>query len=919
MSQGNSEGRKIALLIGVSQCHPHSGLQNLQCPKNGVEALSEVLKNPHIGGFDDVECLLDPTIAVMQSHIADLFAQCKRNDLVLLYFTGHGVVDPTSNTLFFPTQETCKHRNSPNLNLGLAVNSISGVREAMSKCYSQRKVIILDCCFSGAFVNGTRTMGDNVDIKAKLGGEGCAILMATTASGYAFEREGEALSVYTRHLVEGLKTGAAAPDNQELIRAGDISRYIRKKLESTGTDMRSGKRIDDDGDEIVIAVSPRGRYATRVLEYLKKGDGQLNPIRQATLKAYAETCGISPETAARIFKELSPTPPTDPTPPSPKLDEYAEMVRQAVGICHPNPLSEEISEQLRDFQEALGLRDDDVGPIHEELGARPFTQPDPVELKKLDQRDSQSRRNFPNWILLGLVFFFFIGMVQFLRACQSDTKPPEDNPPPSSSQPTPVDLVSAGDNNKLYGSRSHSHDYDGVVEPDIKKGIEFFKQGLYGDALKKFRGIRESAKGNVTQASPFKDPEILIFQQNSQARLNAKDKGTPIYTIAAAVPLSNNKKEPFNIGQQMLFGMAQAQAEAIKAGINLEVVIANDRNDSNTVQLLADYISQPIPGSDNVQRNIIAVIGDYASSVTCVALQTYSQKQLAVISPASTKVNMRDCEGKGNKDESKKVFFRTASSLKLEAGSLAAYINGEIKNDENPKVAIFYKPTDEDFSKNLSQLFVDDLNLLRGADKTKIKYEWIPLSDNKTEVEKKLKDGEFSAIAVFPDGRSGDDSAFESAKSIIELNHNNGKKPMVGSNPLYDANVASKDKKTNQLNAEGLMISVDWFHACKPNEAFISGFKDVTTGTPNRIVASSYEAVQVVVELLRKGNTTKQSILNALHDPDLQVKNGLFGDGTISFEDNGDRKEIKDRILVTPNSNGDGTFTPSAKFGCDRM
>jgi hypothetical protein len=64
VSQGNSEGRKYALLIGLSEYHPDSGLPNLRCPKNGVEALSEVLKNPHIGGFDDndVESLLDPTV-----------------------------------------------------------------------------------------------------------------------------------------------------------------------------------------------------------------------------------------------------------------------------------------------------------------------------------------------------------------------------------------------------------------------------------------------------------------------------------------------------------------------------------------------------------------------------------------------------------------------------------------------------------------------------------------------------------------------------------------------------------------------------------------------------------------------------------------------------------------------------------------
>ncbi|MEL6491645.1 MAG: hypothetical protein AAFQ95_16940 [Cyanobacteria bacterium J06621_3] len=50
-------GRKIALLIGVGNYG--TGLKSLQCPANGVTAMETVLKNPEIGGFDEVVPVLN--------------------------------------------------------------------------------------------------------------------------------------------------------------------------------------------------------------------------------------------------------------------------------------------------------------------------------------------------------------------------------------------------------------------------------------------------------------------------------------------------------------------------------------------------------------------------------------------------------------------------------------------------------------------------------------------------------------------------------------------------------------------------------------------------------------------------------------------------------------------------------------------
>jgi branched-chain amino acid transport system substrate-binding protein len=934
VSQGNSEGRKYALLIGLSEYHPDSGLPNLRCPKNGVEALSEVLKNPHIGGFDDndVESLLDPTVGEMQSSIAELFAKCRRNDLVLLYFTGHGITDQNGH-FFFPTRETRKLKDSSNFNPGLAVSASFVRDDVMHRCLSQRQVIILDCCFGGAFLTGTHRMGNQVDMKAELGGEGRAILTAANARGFALELEGEDLSAYTRYLVKGLETGAAAPGDQELIRAEDLSKYIREQLRSSDVtaSMSPGSHPADDGDEIVIArVAPVRRYRNMVLEYLQ--NGQISPIRQATLKAKAEKWGISPETETEILEELSPrTPPSLPAPPSRKLDEYAEVVRQEVDRC--NPLSERTSEELRDYQKALDLRDEDVAPIHDRLGAIFFIQPIAVEpilpdvepivlpsvaepLEQLppdepldvsgtqDPGNSQPRRNFSNrFLLLGIVPFLLWGIKQ----CLNLTQPPVIQPS-SNSQLIPIgQLISAGDNENLYGSRSRSGGYDISAKDSINNAIKLFRDGEYQKAYDAFAKIRKDASDEIANdpnkedplkkknndSSPIKDPEILIFQNNAKARLNhEKGIGSPIYTIAAAVPLSNADGTPFDKGQQMLFGIAQEQAKAVEnrdSPINLEVVIANDLNTPGQASKLAEELIKPsIKVSDKIDRTILAVIGHYTSTVTCAALSIYDGAKLPIISPTSTLTDMRGTCGGDKKND---VFFRTASSSEKEATSLKDYLaNHEVSN---LKIAVFYKK-DDPFSEDLLAQFKKVLKDINYKISDSDIFTLNSKGDAK-ESEKRLVGANYNVLAVFPDGSTDNSLAFSNAVSIIQSSA--AKDYLIlGSNPFSSSpNPALNISDTGK----GLVISIDWIASCSAT-SFFDDAKTRWAGPPNRITALSYEAVQVLVSNLKEP-VNRDSILHGMKNRTDPVRSDVFKDSRkISFDNKGDRREIQSRILLTP-------------------
>ncbi len=83
---------KLALLI-ANGVYDDTTLSQLVTPEVDIDALAMVLRDPEIGGFDEVEALKnEPTRTIMMA-IARFFNGKKREDLLLLYFSGHGVLD----------------------------------------------------------------------------------------------------------------------------------------------------------------------------------------------------------------------------------------------------------------------------------------------------------------------------------------------------------------------------------------------------------------------------------------------------------------------------------------------------------------------------------------------------------------------------------------------------------------------------------------------------------------------------------------------------------------------------------------------------------------------------------------------------------------------------------------------------------
>lgn len=244
---------KIALLIGVSEFQ--AGLASLPSSKRDIEALKQVLEDSNIGGFHEVRSLLNPDLQTMQSEIELLFTEADRDDLVLLYFSGHGVKDETGK-LYFATSKT--YKSSRNQLVKAAMVPATFIHDLMNNCRAKRQGIILDCCFSGAFDPNLAVKDDSsIDLKGQLGAEGRVVLASSSHIQASFgQKEASRLSIYTDCLVNGLNTGEADLDNDGAISVRDLHTYVSAKVREVSPNM-TPKLITfkDLGFDIVLAKS----------------------------------------------------------------------------------------------------------------------------------------------------------------------------------------------------------------------------------------------------------------------------------------------------------------------------------------------------------------------------------------------------------------------------------------------------------------------------------------------------------------------------------------------------------------------------------------------------------------------------------------------------------------------------------------
>ena len=197
-----------ALIVGIDD-YPEN---KLRCCVNDATALANTI-DTNGDGSPNFDVILETNIQEkgrLLGLIEKLFEG--NTDTALFYFSGHGYVDKLGGYIVTPDYSED--------DWGISMNDILKIANA-SKI--RNKIIILDCCHSGAIgqiKSGSSSNGESIIA------EGVSILTSSLASEVSMEVNGH--GVFTNLLLEALKGGAANINGK--ITPSSIYAYIDQAL-----------------------------------------------------------------------------------------------------------------------------------------------------------------------------------------------------------------------------------------------------------------------------------------------------------------------------------------------------------------------------------------------------------------------------------------------------------------------------------------------------------------------------------------------------------------------------------------------------------------------------------------------------------------------------------------------------------------
>lgn len=231
------QGKRKALIISISEYKDESLSQLDFCKNDGEEMYNtlinlgyEISENQKIVGKADKKTVEDA--------IFDFFRDktITPSDTLLFYFSGHGVLDGYGGRFFASTDvsSSIPERNGIRFEL---------LNEQMEKSNADKKIAILDCCFSGGAVPTlTGKAGDDLEKEAEdLGseglhkvfgkGQGSCILASSLSNKRSYSLVDKSSSAFSSFIIKGLKGNKESVDENGFVTPEKLSKYVFNELQ----------------------------------------------------------------------------------------------------------------------------------------------------------------------------------------------------------------------------------------------------------------------------------------------------------------------------------------------------------------------------------------------------------------------------------------------------------------------------------------------------------------------------------------------------------------------------------------------------------------------------------------------------------------------------------------------------------------
>lgn len=378
-------------------------------------------------------------------------------------------------------------------------------------------------------------------------------------------------------------------------------------------------------------------------------------------------------------------------------------------------------------------------------------------------------------------------------------------------------------------------------------GVNAYRQQKYVEAAKYFE--------QFLTAHP-NDPETLIYLNNARVAQQQPFK------IAVTVPIGSN----LDVAQEMLRGVAQAQAEFNQQGGNLQIQIIDDQNNTD----LARQVARRVVKDDS----ILAVVGSNASNASLAAAKIYQQAGIVMITPTSTSEELSNF---GH------YIFRAAPTNQEMATILAEYI---VNSAKRKNVAICY---DSQASDNVTfkNAFMKALSST-GGNYINTSCDFAAPDFNAENSVTNLISSGAEAVLLAPH--------IDKLNRPIELAQaNKWKMKLIGSFSLN----TTKITQTGQGDLNGVVLPVPFHDRQESAHNFTAQAQEIwgADAILTWRTATSYDATKAITTALTS-NRTRSEIQSQLKQDNFAIAGA---NGTIKFLPSGDRSLKPALVTVKAN------------------
>jgi uncharacterized caspase-like protein len=184
-----------------------------------------------------------------------------KDDMVIIYFAGHGAVEPDTKSLDADGLEKyLLAYDSDPAELYASGFPMREIAHILDRIRSERLIFLADSCYSGASggrtitISGMRANIADTFLERIVAGRGKVIITASAANEVSVEKDELQHGVFTYYLLEGLR-GAADTDQDGMITVDEAYRYVTDKVpRATGQEQHPVKKGTVEGN-LVLSIS----------------------------------------------------------------------------------------------------------------------------------------------------------------------------------------------------------------------------------------------------------------------------------------------------------------------------------------------------------------------------------------------------------------------------------------------------------------------------------------------------------------------------------------------------------------------------------------------------------------------------------------------------------------------------------------